>query len=748
MKQPIQFPRLIPRFAALILVAMGLAPVPASAQLRGRESSDWVSVWGASPSHLDTEGSEAISYVNGQTIREHVRLSLGGSSIRIRLSNLLGSRELVVGAVHVALHGTGAGTLPGTDHAVNFNDQPSVTIPVGAQVVSDAIPLEVRALEEIAVSVYLPPEDPGVPLTFHPGVATSYISLPGDYTAAEMPVQRMRPGHYLLSAVEVRQAAALTVVTLGDDITDGSRSTVDANHRWPDYLAERLRSQQNATNPVAVVNAGITNNRLLDNARLSDPAGTSVTTGPSAAARFDRDVIAQAHVKWVMVLEGINDIKVASSIPPPPTRTFKEIIGAYKQLIARAHAAGLKIYGCTMIPASFTAANEQLRQDVNSWIRNSGQFDAVVDFDGAIRDPSHPNQILPTYDSGDRRHPNDSGYSTMASAVPLSLLGMAPQIQVPPNGGLYHGVFPAGTEMPDGDISMQAADAYRDAVGRPLAWIYFSNEWYVTRRFPGVTAEAIRARGAVPFIRLHMRSQQRQLVTDPTYTLDRIIAGEFDGDLRVWADGAKAFATPLIVQYGTEVNGDWNPWSAPYNGGLAVGPAKFQKAFRHIVQVMRAEGASNITWALHINGENWPGDDPRNNAGAYYPGDDVVDWIGFSLYQNYGNSDPDCRDLNTLLKGREAELGDAAKKKPLFIFELGTNVLSTQCNPGSWTRQMLQDLLGGRWPELHGFSWWDETQRNRSSVMGVPDNPELRVPFHDVLNGPLAPNLVDRPITR
>ena len=643
MKQPIHFPRRIPRFAALILVAMGLAPFPASAQSRGRESSDWVSVWGASPSHLDTEGSEAISYVNGQTIRDHARLSLGGSQIRIRLSNLLGSRDLVVGAVHVAVQGTGAGTLPGTDHTVNFNDQPSVTIPVGAQVVSDAIPLEVRALEEIAVSLYLPPENPGVPLTFHPGVATSYISPPGDYTAAGvLPVQRMRPGHYLLSAVEVRQAAALTVVSLGDDITDGSRSTVDANHRWPDYLAERLRSQQNTTNPVAVVNAGITNNRLLDNAQLSvpGPTGTSVTTGPSALARFDRDVIAQAHVKWVMVLEGINDIKVASSSPPPPTRTFKEITGAYKQLIARSHAAGLKIYGCTLIPASFTAASEQLRQDVNSWIRNSGQFDAVVDFDGAIRDPSRPNQILPTYDSGDGRHPNDSGYSTMASAVPLSLFGMAPQIQLPPNGSLYHGVFPAGTEMPDGDISMLAADAYRDAVGRPLAWIYFSNEWYVTKGFPRVTAEAIRARGAVPFIRLHMRSQQKQLVTDPTYTLDRINAGEFDGDLRIWADGAKAFGTPLIVQYGTEVNGDWNPWSAPYNGGLAVGPAKFQQAFRHIVQVMRAEGASNITWALHLNGENWPGDEPRNNAGAYYPGDDVVDWIGFSLYQNYGEQRP------------------------------------------------------------------------------------------------------------
>jgi len=263
-----------------------------------------------------------------------------------------------------------------------------------------------------------------------------------------------------------------------------------------------------------------------------------------------------------------------------------------------------------------------------------------------------------------------------------------------------------------------------------------------------VTADAIRARGAVPFIRLHMRSQNRQLVVDPLYTLDNINAGMFDADLRAWADGAKEFGTALIVQYGTEVNGDWNPWSAPYNGGISVGPGKFRQAFRHIVEVMRAEGANNIVWALHLNGENWPGDEPGNNAGAYYPGDDVVDWIGFSIYQNYGNSDPNCRDLNALLMAREAELGPAATRKPLFLFELGTSVLSTQCNPGDWTRQTLQDLLGGRWPELHGFSWWDETQPNGSSVMGVPDNPELRVPFHDVLNGPLGPNLQDRPLIR
>jgi hypothetical protein len=338
---------------------------------------------------------------------------------------------------------------------------------------------------------------------------------------------------------------------------------------------------------------------------------------------------------------------------------------------------------------------------------------------------------------GDAGVPPDGGTDADAGST---------RIQVPPAGRVYHGVFPAGTTQPDADISMKAADDYRDAVGRPLAWIYFSNEWYRSKQFPRVTAEAIRERGAVPFIRLHMRSQQRQLVADPTYTLDRIIAGEFDGDLRAWADGAKAFGTAVVVQYGTEVNGDWNPWSPPYNGGYEVGPEKFQQAFRHIVEVMRDEGANNITWALHLNGENWPGDNPLNNAGAYYPGDDVVDWIGFSIYQSQGGDPMRCRDLDALLKAREAELGDVANRKPLFLFELGTNVLATHCNPLEWTRSTLQDLLGGRWPELHGFSWWSETSTD--SVMSVQGTPELRTIFHDVLNGPLGPNLQDRPILR
>ena len=402
------------RIAALALVAVGLAPLPADAQFRGRESNAWVSTWGASP-------SDPADALNNQTIRLHVRLSLGGDRIRIRLSNRFGEGDLLVGAVHVALHGTGSGTLPGTDRVVTFSDQPSFTLAKGAQVVSDEVALTVKALQEISVSIFLP-GDTG-PLTIHQlGVSTTYISPPGDFTAsAVMPVDSTSLSRYLVSEVEVRRADAVAVVTLGDSITDGFASTVDANRRWPDFLAERLRSQQMADpnmKPVAVVDEGISGNRLLHD-----------IFGPNAQERLDRDVLSKSHVKWVTLLEGINDLGFPGSVEPnAPRVTFKQIIGAYKQIIARAHAAGLKIYGCTLTPFEgttfagyFAPDKEEVRVAVNSWIRNSGQFDAVIDFDKAIRDPSHPSRMLPAYDSGDHLHPNDLGYLVMANAVPLSL---------------------------------------------------------------------------------------------------------------------------------------------------------------------------------------------------------------------------------------------------------------------------------------------------------------------------------------
>jgi lysophospholipase L1-like esterase len=366
----------------------------------------WLTSWGASPS----DGAKGLS---SQTIREHVRLTLGGDRVRIRLSNRFGTQSLVVGPVHVALHGSGASIVPGTDRPVTFSGGPTSTIAAGALAVSDPVRLDVAALQEVSVSIYL--RGNSEKLTIHElGLQTAYISPKGDFTAsATLPVARTSLSRYLLSAVEVlASSGGDAIVTLGDSITDGFQSTVDANRRWPDFLAERLRAQTRR-NPISVVNQGISGNRLLHD-----------NVGPSALERFDRDVIAQPGVRWSIVLLGINDI----GLPAPIAVTADDIIGAHKQLILRAHAARLKIYGCTLtpfegtiFPGYFTPAKEVMRAAVNQWIRTSGAYDAVIDFDAAIRDPSHPTRMLPAYDSGDHLHPNDVGYQVMANAVDLKL---------------------------------------------------------------------------------------------------------------------------------------------------------------------------------------------------------------------------------------------------------------------------------------------------------------------------------------
>lgn len=398
-----------------VLGILGLALVPLQAfggdddhgQGEGRRAS-WLAVWGASP-------SDPATALPGQTIREHVRVSLGGDRIRIRLSNRFGTAPLTVGPVHLAKQGSGPGILPGTDRAVTFGGESTVTIAAGAQAVSDPVRLGVESLQEIAVSIYFPAGSGG--LTIHSlGVSTTYISPPGDFTGASvLPVSTTSLSRYLLSDVEVSRKGR-AIVTLGDSITDGYASTVDANHRWPDYLANRIRAKGHGG--LSVVDQGISGNRLRKD-----------IAGPNAQERFDRDVIAQTGVRWVTVLEGINDIGFPGLVEPAlPRTTAAEIIAVYQQLVTRAHAAGLKIYGGTLTPfegttfAGYYAPDkEPVREAVNDWIRQSGRFDAVIDFDRAIRDPANPHRMLPAYDSGDHLHPNDAGYQKMAETVDLRL---------------------------------------------------------------------------------------------------------------------------------------------------------------------------------------------------------------------------------------------------------------------------------------------------------------------------------------
>ncbi len=398
--------------AALAIALSVLLPssVQAHGNGRGDDGKAWLASWGASP-------SDPATGLSSQTVREHVRLSFGGDRIRIRLSNRFGTQSLVVGPVHVALQASGPAIVPGTDRAVTFGGQSTFTIPPGALAVSDPVQLGVEALQEIAVSIFLP--GASGPLTIHQlGVATTYISTTGDFTGSTaLPVSTTSLSRYLLSDVEVLASDdGDAVVTLGDSITDGFASTVDANHRWPDFLAARLQAQH-PRRPISVVDQGISGNRLLHD-----------IAGPSALERFDRDVIAQTGVRWMTVLLGINDIGFPGAVPGSTAVTSDEIIGAHKQLILRAHAAGLRIYGCTLtpfegtiFPGYFTPAKEVMRAAVNQWIRTSGAYDAVIDFDAAIRDPSHPTRMLPAYDSGDHLHPNDAGYQVMANTVDLKL---------------------------------------------------------------------------------------------------------------------------------------------------------------------------------------------------------------------------------------------------------------------------------------------------------------------------------------
>jgi len=407
-----------PGWIALILVLASSVAVATSIAGPKQDEQGWVATWGASPVAPLPANTTNTGFTN-QTVRLIVHTSLGGNEVRVRLSNAFGTQSLVVGAAHIALRSMNAATVSGTDRPLTFSGAGSITIPPGALVVSDSVKLDVPALSDLAVSLYLP--EPTGQATWHAGAfSTNYVSAPGDFTGmADMPVDHTVASWFYLTDVEVRapkDTAAL--ITFGDSITDGTRSTPDTNHRWPNFLAERLAQRHMK---LSVVDEGIAGNRVLHD-----------FVGPNALARFDRDVLAQPGVAYVTVLLGINDIGDISRVLgaqagglPPQAVSAGEIIAGHMQMIARAHAQGLKIIGGTLTPfegaAYFSAEGETKRQAVNKFIRTSGAYDAVIDFDAVVRDPAHAERILAMYDSGDHLHPNDVGYKAMADAIDLSL---------------------------------------------------------------------------------------------------------------------------------------------------------------------------------------------------------------------------------------------------------------------------------------------------------------------------------------
>jgi lysophospholipase L1-like esterase len=405
----------------LLAGSLALPPLSMSAHAQAQDGDwqgeRWVGTWGAGaggpPLPANTQ-----TFTN-QTVRLIVHTSIGGRRVRIRLSNELGDTPLRIGAAHVALRAGGADIAAGSDRVLTFGGQTAITVPPRAPVLSDPVDLDVPALSDLAISLYLP--NATAATSIH-GTAsqTNYVSLPGNFVgAASLPTERTILSWPFLTEVDVDGSGA-AIVTLGNSITDGTRSTPDTNNRWPDWLARRLQTVrdpgQGINGRLGVVNRGISGNRLL-----SEPPPGSLA-GNNTLARFDRDVLATAGVRYMTVMIGINDI--GNSSPTNPI-TAEDLIAGYRQLIARAHTKGIAVFGATLTPFEgagyYSPEKETVRQAVNSWIRGSDAFDGIIDFDRITRDPSHPTRLLPAYDSGDHLHPNDFGYQAMGNGVPLDL---------------------------------------------------------------------------------------------------------------------------------------------------------------------------------------------------------------------------------------------------------------------------------------------------------------------------------------
>lgn len=405
---------------AALCLATAVQGQPVSRPAKPPRVTSWVATWAAAPQVTEPANLPPPPAFSDTTVRQIVHVSIGGSTLRVRFSNAFGRTPLTLLAARVARHAGGSAIDAATDRGLTFGGGASVTIPEGASALSDPLDFDLPPLSEVAITI----QARGAPqqVTGHPGSRTTSYFQAGEAVSAPVLPAAVPVDHwYFIEEIDVvAPPTAAAVAVLGDSITDGRGSTTNGNDRWPDVLGRRLRAGK-LTSQVAVLNLGIGGNRLLRDG-----------LGPNVLARLDRDVLVRPGVRWLVVFEGINDIGTALSAKAKgeTAATADDIIFAYEQIVARAHLHGIKVYGATIMAFEgfsmyYAADREADRQKVNAWIRTSGRFDGVIDFDAVTRDPASPARLSAAVDGGDHLHPSAAGYRIMAESIDLALFGEA-----------------------------------------------------------------------------------------------------------------------------------------------------------------------------------------------------------------------------------------------------------------------------------------------------------------------------------
>jgi lysophospholipase L1-like esterase len=400
-------------FTALFLAFIFIGCTGSESRLASGSDGSWVGTWSTAQQLVESRNNPPEPGLSNNTLRQVVRVSLGGGSLRVKFSNEFSGSSVTMNAVHIAVSTGGSAIDTTTDTELEFNGETEVTIEPGTAVVSDPFHFEVEPRTDLAITIYFGETSPDV--TGHPGSRTTSYILTGNKISALDFAGAVKTDHwYIIDGIDVvAPESAAAVVVVGNSITDGRGSGTNKQNRWPDELARRLQGNA-GTEFVAVLNHGIGGNCVLRQC-----------LGPSALSRFDRDVVGATGVRWLIILEGINDIGQAQGADGSE-KVANDLIAAYEQMIDRAHAEGILVYGATIMPFGdcsfyYSPEREAARTKVNEWIRNSGRFDAVIDIDAALRDPDNPKKLLPEADTGDHLHPNETGHRMIAEAVDVSL---------------------------------------------------------------------------------------------------------------------------------------------------------------------------------------------------------------------------------------------------------------------------------------------------------------------------------------